>query len=72
MGLRLHIGCGDDIKPGYINIDEYSPKANLQVPLQNISYPENSVERIEGYMILEHLSPQMLWLLFKCLPDVRT
>jgi hypothetical protein len=57
MGLRLHVGCGSDIRVGYINIDEFNPKADLQRPIQELSYPDNSVERIEGYMVLEHLTP---------------
>jgi len=56
MAVNIHIGCGDDIKPGYINIDEFNPLADLQIPIQAIEYPENSVDRIEGYMVLEHLS----------------
>jgi len=56
MGLKLHVGCGSDIKLGYVNVDEFNPRADLQVPLQALDFPANSVERIEGYMVLEHLS----------------
>jgi hypothetical protein len=57
-GIRLHVGCGDDIKPGYINIDEFNPKADERKAIQALDYPDNSIERIEGYMVLEHLSPR--------------
>ncbi len=57
MGLKIHIGCGSDIKDGYVNIDEFNPDADVQKPIQKLDYPENSVERIEGYMVLEHLTP---------------
>ena len=56
MSVNLHIGCGDEIKPGYINIDEFNPNAERRIPIQAIEYPEDSVDRIEGYMVLEHLS----------------
>ena len=57
MGLKLHVGCGNDIKPGYINIDQFSPRADLKISIRELNYPDNSVERIEGYMVLEHLHP---------------
>src|SRR5258708_27392020 len=30
-GLRLHFGCGPNIKTGWVNIDLYSDKADLQL-----------------------------------------
>ena len=57
MGLKLHIGCGNNLKPGYVNIDEHNPKADVRIPIQRLAYPNGSVERIEGYMVLEHLTP---------------
>jgi hypothetical protein len=57
MGLKLHIGCGGHILPGYINIDEMDPRADVRLGLQSIEYPEGAIERIEGYMVLEHLTP---------------
>src|SRR5207237_9484276 len=56
MSLKLHIRRGDEIKPGYINIDEFKPNAEQRIPIQAIEYPEDSVDRIEGYMVFEHLS----------------
>lgn len=56
-GTRLHVGCGGDIRPGYINIDEFNPAADVRMRIQDLSYPSNSIDRIEGYMVLEHLSP---------------
>lgn len=56
MPLNLHIGCGDDIKPGFINIDEFNPRAEQQIPIQAINYPNNTVDLIEGNMVIEHLA----------------
>ena len=56
MSLKLHIGCGSDIKPGYVNIDSHNPAADSCTAIQEIDFPDGSVDRIEGYMVLEHLS----------------
>ncbi|KKU30925.1 MAG: Methyltransferase family protein, partial [Candidatus Amesbacteria bacterium GW2011_GWC1_46_24] len=56
--LRLNLGCGDDLIPGYINIDarpQVRPDLiwNLRRPLP---YPDESVSEIKAYDILEHLT----------------
>lgn len=56
MTTKLHIGCGSIIKPGYVNIDEYNPKADRQLSILNLDYPDASVDLIEGYHVIEHLS----------------
>jgi hypothetical protein len=53
--IKLHIGCGDDIKPGFVNIDEFNPRAEQQIPIQAINYPHNTIDLIEGNMVIEHL-----------------
>jgi SAM-dependent methyltransferase len=58
MGLKLHVGCGSDLKPGYVNIDEFNPKADVKMPLQKLDYPDGSLDAVEGYMVIEHLDPQ--------------
>ncbi len=56
--VRLHVGCGAVIKPGYINVDEFNPMADVRAAIQDLRYPNESVDQIEGYMVIEHLSPQ--------------
>jgi hypothetical protein len=56
MGLKIHVGCGGDIKSGYINIDQFDPRADLQLAIQALNFAPDSVERIEGYMVLQYLS----------------
>ena len=55
MSLKLHVGCGSQRKPGYVNIDAFDPAADLRIPIEAIDYPPNSVEIVEGYMVIEHL-----------------
>jgi hypothetical protein len=56
MGIKLHVGCGSDIKLGYINVDEFNPHADLKMSIQALNFADSSAECIEGYMVLEHLS----------------
>jgi len=56
--LRLNLGCGDDLIPGYINIDarpQVHPDQiwDLRRPLP---YPDESVSEIKAFDILEHLT----------------
>ena len=58
MVLKLNLGCGEDIREGYINIDKYI-KVCKQVDLNNIPYlwiKDNSIDEILALNILEHLN----------------
>jgi hypothetical protein len=56
MGVRLHLGCGSDIKPGWVNIDAVNPAADRRCRIQDLEYPDGTVEAIEAMMVLEHLT----------------
>jgi len=54
--IKLHIGCGNVYKKGYINIDSYNlTKADLKADAAKLPYKDNSADRIENYHLLEHL-----------------
>jgi SAM-dependent methyltransferase len=55
--MKLNLGCGDDIRNGYLNIDKYI-KADKQIELNKVPYPfkTNSVDEILALNILEHLN----------------
>jgi len=54
--IRLHLGCGNRKFKGYDNIDQRRTKATDYIcDIRKLPYPENSVEVIECYHVIEHL-----------------
>ena len=54
--LKLHVGCGDRHFEDYINIDCRKTRAtDLVCDIKNLPYPDNSVELIETYHVIEHI-----------------
>ena len=58
----LHIGCGNDIIPGYINVDNSNnPKVDIMFDLndcaaQAIPISDNSIDGIYGCHVFEHIN----------------
>jgi hypothetical protein len=55
MGLRLNLGCGDDLRPGYLNVDLYPPY-DERVDLASFPWPwsDGSAEEVIMLDFLEH------------------
>ena len=54
--IKLHIGCGNIYKKGYINIDAYNvSKIDLQARAAKLPYNNDSIDKIENHHLLEHL-----------------
>lgn len=55
--LKLNLGCGQNIKPGWINVDLYEPRADLALDLrERLPFPDNSAEIIYSEHVFEHFS----------------
>lgn len=57
--IKLNLGCGSDIRPGYINIDiRELPGVNLVLNLEAdpLPYDDNSVDEILAKDVIEHFS----------------
>jgi len=50
--LKLHIGCRNEIKEGYDNIDLYY--GPIKMDMFDLKYPDNSVDEILSHHTLEH------------------
>lgn len=55
--LKLNLGCGSDIRPGYVNVDKFGSTADLLFDLETHPWPwpDNSVEEVVLNHVLEHL-----------------
>lgn len=54
----LHLGCGYQRQAGAINIDfVHTPATDYVLDASNLPFPENSVDRIESYHMIEHIPP---------------
>lgn len=56
-GLKLHLGCGTVIKPGYINIDREDSDQVTGIDLEKYELPfdDGSVEEIIADQVFEHI-----------------
>jgi len=54
--LKLHLGCGDNIKKGWVNIDFFYTKADLLIDLRKkLPFSTGSCAIIYSHHFLEHL-----------------
>jgi spore maturation protein CgeB/predicted SAM-dependent methyltransferase len=53
--LKLHLGCGNNLLPGYVNIDKYNRHADRLLDVSHLDYPDNSVSEILTSHMIEHV-----------------
>lgn len=54
--LRLNLGCGDDLKCGYVNIDLHtSSEFVVAMDIRDLDFAANSVDEIYAKDVLEHV-----------------
>lgn len=55
--LKLHVGCGSNLKEDYINIDAFPKDSRiLKANAWELPYPDHSVDEVLSEHMLEHLS----------------
>ena len=54
--FKLNLGCGSNVKPGWVNIDLFDPSADLRLDLREPwPFPNSSVSHIYSEHAFEHL-----------------
>lgn len=54
--MKLHLGCGSNIKEGYINIDKFVEHPNIgKHDIFNLPYSDNSIDEIITEHLIEHI-----------------
>lgn len=55
--IKLNLGCGNDIKDGYINIDRYNNTGNVDMSadIGNLPFENESVDEIYTSHVFEHI-----------------
>jgi len=56
--IKINLGCGNDIKPGYINIDRFNNLNNIDIvaDISNLPFQDNTVDEVYVSHVLEHVS----------------
>jgi glycosyltransferase involved in cell wall biosynthesis len=55
--LRLHLACGYEYHDNFINVDLYAPEdavCDVRFDVMKLPYPDNSVDEIKAFHIIEH------------------
>ena len=54
--MKLHLGCGKNIKEGYVNIDSYVEAPGIEKnDIFNLPYEDNSIDEILTEHLIEHI-----------------
>jgi predicted SAM-dependent methyltransferase len=53
--IQLHLGCGPNLKEGWLNVDLFDSRADLQLDLRETwPFQDNSIARIYSEHVFEH------------------
>lgn len=58
MATRLNLGSGDSQFYGFTSVDKYDPEADVRADLTALPFPDESVEEIVAFQVIEHLPYQ--------------
>lgn len=53
---KLNLGCGDALKPGYLNADKYDRRAEVNFDAKEIPYEDETFDEVYSSHLLEHFN----------------
>lgn len=56
--MRLNLGAGDSHFEGFTSVDLYDEKADVRADICELPFPDNSVDEIVAYQVVEHIPYQ--------------
>ena len=54
--VKINLGCGNKILPGYLNVDLYNRQAEMRADIRKITFPENYADEVLGVHVIEHIN----------------
>jgi predicted SAM-dependent methyltransferase len=65
--MRLNLGCGNDIKEGFINIDTYNNMKgiDLNADIMNLPFKDETIDEVYISHVMEHFSFDNVMMVFK-------
>ena len=63
--MKLNLGCGDLILPGYVNIDLYDTRAPVKDDLRALKYEDGTVDEILSSHVIEHFDYMEAFVILK-------
>jgi glycosyltransferase involved in cell wall biosynthesis len=55
--IKLNLGCGSKLMPGFVNVDLYNPDAELKMDVRKLNLKDNTAQELHAYHVFEHFSP---------------
>ena len=59
--IKLNLGCGEQILPGYINVDLYCDKADIKADVKKLPFDNDYADEVYSSHVIEHFDFKESW-----------
>lgn len=53
--MRLNLGCGGDVREGWVNVDRFSGPGVVRAELEDLPFPDGAADEVLASHVLEHV-----------------